>query len=325
MRLPGGVLLALLRENSFVYEPMYACQSRDGGLTWSQPWPTPLIGHRPTLGLTRSGRLLVTYRNVAPDAGTAAWLGDPAGLHGFAVHGLARRPGNPALAAEGLLIRNGEGPDAAVRYALRPVTDPEHARAEIEAEVLVREAGEQGCGLRLGRWWRLTPEALLPNFPQAKPTRLRRGEWNTLRVVMERGECTLSVNGRRRGTYPVEAAAEARAVLFGAVSLEEDNACEAVWRRVSLRIAEPRYGRDYAWDWTPRDGLPDAMSRAQVLELKNARGASFADFGYSGWAELPDGRFFCAYHHAEGDDPDYKPGMVSHVAGTWFTESDFGG
>ena len=98
-----------------------------------------------------------------------------------------------------------------------------------------------------------------------------------------------------------------------------------MWRRVSLRIAEPRYGRDYAWDWTPRDGLPDAMSRAQVLELKNARGASFADFGYSGWAELPDGRFFCAYHHAEGDDPDYKPGMVSHVAGTWFTESDFGG
>lgn len=323
-RLPDGRLLALLRENSFVYEPMYACESRDNGRTWSEPWPTPLIGHRPTLGLTGGGKLLVTYRNVGPDAGTAAWLGGVDELRGFAVHGLAQDPANPRLTAEGLLIKNGCGQGSAVRYALRPITDPEHAHAEIQVQVLVREAGGQGCGLRLGRWWRLFPDKLRPDFPDARPVKLRRGEWNTLRVVMDRGECTLFVNGRRRGTHAVEPTAEARAVLFGAVSTKEDNACEALWRGVSLTIREPRYGRDYQWSWTPLQGLPDEYALARVLELKNARGASFADFGYSGWVELPDGRFFCAYHHAEGDGEGYAPGKTSHVAGTWFEASDFG-
>ena len=54
---------------------MYAVLSEDGGATWTLPRPTPLIGHRPTLGLTRAGNLLVTYRNVGPDPGTAAWSG----------------------------------------------------------------------------------------------------------------------------------------------------------------------------------------------------------------------------------------------------------
>jgi hypothetical protein len=54
---------------------MYAVLSTDGGNTWSLPRPTPLIGHRPSLGLTRTGQLLVTYRNVGPDPGTAACWG----------------------------------------------------------------------------------------------------------------------------------------------------------------------------------------------------------------------------------------------------------
>ncbi|MEF2229898.1 MAG: sialidase family protein, partial [Pseudodesulfovibrio sp.] len=58
LRLPDGSIAALLRENSFVYEPMHLCLSDDEGETWSDPTPTPLIGHRPTLGLTSAGDLL---------------------------------------------------------------------------------------------------------------------------------------------------------------------------------------------------------------------------------------------------------------------------
>ena len=41
VRLPDGRILALLRENSFVYEPMYAVLSADDGNTWSRPGPPP--------------------------------------------------------------------------------------------------------------------------------------------------------------------------------------------------------------------------------------------------------------------------------------------
>jgi hypothetical protein len=47
------------------------------------------------------------------------------------------------------------------------------------------------------------------------------------------------------------------------------------------------------------------------------------DYGYSGWVELPDERFFCAYHHGAGEEPDYREGFSSHVRGTWFSAEDF--
>ena len=96
---------------------------------------------------------------------------------------------------------------------------------------------------------------------------------------------------------------------------------------MSLSISEPRLGRDYAWSWDHTQGLPDAWIDARVLELQNDRQANPADFGYSGWAELPgdnnDGQFFCAYHHGGGEEPGYREGYSSYVAGTWFGEDDF--
>lgn len=108
--LPDGRILALLRENSFVYEPMYAVISADGGETWTLPRPTPLIGHRPTLGLTAAGQLLVTYRNVGPDPGTAAWLGSMEELlSDFAVAGRVPCADHAIITAEGLVIENPAG------------------------------------------------------------------------------------------------------------------------------------------------------------------------------------------------------------------------
>lgn len=337
-------LLALLRENSFVGEPMYCALSEDGGATWGAPVPTPLIGHRPTLGHTRSGKLLVTYRCVGPDPGTKAWLGTLDELcSGFRVHGLHPDENNPKLLREGLLVANEAGPDSPVRYALRPITDPEFATASLQAEVLVREADLNGCGLHLGMWWKLYPDCLVPDCDldnegnQALPVEYEPGVFHTIRVDYEPGLCRLFVDGEPRGAYPVDRmAGDTRPILAGAIARKEQNACVALWRKLSLSIREPNLPggpRAYDWAWDHASGeTPDAWIDARVLELRNDRQASPADFGYSGWVELPGakgktsrkgGHFFCAYHHGGGDQPGYQPGLSAHVAGTWFSENDF--
>lgn len=85
---PDGYLVCFLRENSMRSLPTHQCFSHDGGLHWSQPEPCAFIGHRPVAGVLRSGKVLVTYRDVRlvnPDepkrrganTATMAWLGDP--------------------------------------------------------------------------------------------------------------------------------------------------------------------------------------------------------------------------------------------------------
>lgn len=319
-------LLALMRENSFVGEPMYASVSLDGGANWSAPAPTPLIGHRPTLGWTRSGRLLVTYRDVGADPGTKAWLGSLDELcSDFSVHGLHPQPGSTALTPDGLLVQSEEGPDALVRYFLRPLTDPERARAEFEAEVHVRHADVNGCGIRLGLWWKLYPDCIMPEAEGAGAFAWSPERPHKVRIVFEPGLCRLFVDGEPCGEYPVDPlAGDTRPILVGAVSRKEENACEVLWKSLSLSTWEPGLNREYSWRWDHTQGLPDAWIDARVLELKNDRKASPPDFGYSGWAELDDGEFFCAYHHGGGDEPGYEPGLSAWVMGTRFCENDFG-
>ena len=322
--LPDGRIAALMRENSFVLEPMYLCFSEDRGETWSDPVPTPLIGHRPTMGLTASGELLITYRDVSPDPGTRAWIGSLEELvSGFRVHG-RRNPGNPVLTEDGLRISNPETDDSVVRYGLRPMTDPRSARAVLEAELRVDRAGENGCGLRLGTWWKITPDAIVPDADGATPVPLEPGRFHTLRLEFDDGKITLSVDGESRTQLEMNPdRAEARAILFGAPYPFEDNAVDCTWKRVSLTLDEPRMGRHHDWRWDPRQGMPDDWAARNLLELKNDRMASSPDFGYSGWTELEPGRFFCAFHHGGGREPGYDPLFTSHVRGVRFSRDDF--
>jgi len=322
--LPDGRILALLRENSFVYEPMYACVSEDGGETWTLPRPTPLIGHRPTLGRTGSGRLLVTYRNVGPDRGTAAWLGTPDELlSDFAVAGRLPHPEQARLTDEGLCIDNPAGRDQGARFALRPLTFPQRALAKLTATVRVDAAEKTACGIRFGgAWWRLYPDRL--EVADHAPVPYAPGVFHDIGLSYHRGSLTLAIDGVRRARIRVDARqADTRPILFGTPSSDEENAGRHVWRALSLVTREPRYERHYAWQWSFREGMPDAWSRRRVLELDNDRRAAFGDFGYSGWAELPDGRFFAVYHHGGGEEPDYEPDRSSHIRGVWFSEDDF--
>lgn len=322
--LPGGTIAALLRENSFVFEPMYLCLSNDRGETWSDPISTPLIGHRPTMAYTRSGELLVTYRDVSPDPGTRAWLGSLEELaSGFRVHGQTA-PGNPILTEEGLRVTNPESADEVVRYALQPMTDPRSARVFLEAELRVDMAGENGCGLRLGTWWKITPDAIVADQEDAEPVSIEPGRFHTFRLDYADGQVLLSVDGEPRTRIQVDPdQANTRPVLFGAPYPFEDNAVDCTWRLVWHGQEEPRMVRRSEWRWDFRDGMPDAWAASKVLELKNDRLAALPDFGYSGWTELEDGEFFCAYHHGGGREPGYEAMFTSRVMGTRFRRGDF--
>lgn len=59
----GGKLVCYLRENSGKGRPIYKCISADGGLTWAGPFTTQMdSGHRPVAHLTKSGKVMITYR-----------------------------------------------------------------------------------------------------------------------------------------------------------------------------------------------------------------------------------------------------------------------
>ncbi|BCS90026.1 sialidase family protein [Pseudodesulfovibrio sediminis] len=323
-RLPDGRIVALMRENSFVFEPMYACLSEDNGRTWSSPVPTPLIGHRPTMGRIPDGRLMVTYRNVGPDWGTNAWLGTLDDLlSGYRVHGRAADPTNPTFTPDGMRVHNEEGKLSVVRYALRPLTDPRTATASLEAEVKVDAADTNGCAIRMGVWWRLQPDAIKPDGDESPPIAMTPG-FNTIRLDYAAGRVSLFINGEEQTTIEVDDDhADTRPIIFGAPYPFEENSVDCTWKRVSLNVVEPAYERAYTWQWNAEDGLPDQWVRDHMLELRNDRHAAAPDFGYSGWAMLDDTHFFCAYHHGGGAEEDYEPLHSAHIAGTWFSLNDF--
>lgn len=67
------VVVAYLRENSWMGYDCFKTISRDGGLTWNGVYNVPLPGcHRPTAGLLKDGRILITYRFMQ---GGSGWLG----------------------------------------------------------------------------------------------------------------------------------------------------------------------------------------------------------------------------------------------------------
>ena len=63
IQVPTGEVVCYMRENTNKGRPIYKCISKDGGITWAGPFKTQMdSGHRPVAHLTRSGKVLTTYR-----------------------------------------------------------------------------------------------------------------------------------------------------------------------------------------------------------------------------------------------------------------------
>ncbi len=65
--LPGGEIVAFMRENSVKGYDCIKSISRDGGRTWEGVYPHAIpCCHRPSVGFLRDGRILLTYRHYEP-------------------------------------------------------------------------------------------------------------------------------------------------------------------------------------------------------------------------------------------------------------------
>ena len=74
VELPGGELVCLLRENSFLGLDAFKSVSRDGGATWGPVTAFPLPGcHRPVAGLLDTGEVLITHRFLQGGQGWVGW------------------------------------------------------------------------------------------------------------------------------------------------------------------------------------------------------------------------------------------------------------
>lgn len=328
VRLPGGEILALMRENSFVYEPMYAAISRDDGKSWSDPMPTCLIGHRPSIGITSTGRLLVTYRNCGPDGGTAAWMGTAEELlKDFKVHGRVPSDSSLIFNEDGMRVLCSE-PDDGIRFVLRPFTDPAKTAAEFEAEVRVDQADAEGCAIHFGIWWRIYPDRIMAMSPENEELDsfpLFAGKFNSLKFIWNRGMCTLYLEGEAVYEISIDAAsAEARPIIVGCSSLIGENRCDCTWKRMKLRICDSGRSRDYVWTWHHSWGRPDQWVKDHVLELANDRNAAFGDYGYSGWTEIDSGVYYAVWHHGGSNESSYIKGRSSRIIGATINDSDFG-
>jgi len=77
IQLPGGRLLALMRDNGTRY--LHQCVSDDDGRSWSPPLRLPIEGYPPHLLLLPDGRVLCTYGWRYPDFAIRAVLSDDGG------------------------------------------------------------------------------------------------------------------------------------------------------------------------------------------------------------------------------------------------------
>ena len=128
--LPGGEIFTLLRTSD---SWLYQSRSRNGGLTWDRPAPSPLAGHNTPAALWRlrgSGDVLVVWNNSPPQplalgrGVVGRWLQDVVPAAGFGGH-----PGIP------------------VRLSGRDAGGRRHA-----ARALVPEPAEKNRELRLARF-----------------------------------------------------------------------------------------------------------------------------------------------------------------------------
>lgn len=332
LKLSGGSLACILRENNHMGYPSYHAFSYDQGRSWTKPRPLPFAGDRPFAEEVADGRVLVTYRNQAGNTGTHGWLGDLTRDEGYQVSGV-HYGDETELAPEALHI--GNRPNATTQYLLMP---PESFRSDVILEARVRVSGPPGEPIatmqvgRLGLTLNILSDQIQCDFRRgamapnpARPEVIRvdvihkldMTQYQTLRLQTDHGRMWVAVNGKEviHGVmireWPLEP------TYFGRMPSSRGD----VWfQHVNYRAVnqtEP----EFVWNWHARQGrYPDQYQIDHMLEINPnpPSPGKRADNGYSSWLTLPDGSIYLVDYSNRNDKAP-----AGHLYAAQFRLEDF--
>lgn len=296
-------------------QPSRMIYSTDNGKTWDDKRLSPIYGHRVIVRKLQSGKLLATFRNH--------W-GTPASY--ACVFGADEKlPYQPTsfiwdesrcrLENGAMTIDTKEGRETGVIFALYPAQAPD-SRVEIEAELKIEKADQNGCTISAGCFVRFLPNRVELAERPADGFAIDATRFHKYRIVRENGAIKIFADGELKLDKPTEKL-ETRLVHFGnrlvpgwfgalenPPGLQNEpppkprilqNAALTDWKSVSVKV-ENKNDHSIDWKWTAGEGYPDQFRRSRIVRLD--RNASFAagNSGYSGWTQMKDGTIvICDY------------------------------
>jgi hypothetical protein len=348
--LPGGRLVAYVREDRTDGFPAIKAFSDDSGKTWKvHELPFPMTG-RVCARLLRDGRMMCTFRSCVGRSALWAWIGDVNEATPFLTTAVHLNDSRSVALKDGALhIDNDGGSGQFTRYFLRPPDSPQ-TRIEVEVEVQVVANSGKAATLSVpfvGNF-RLFPDHVeLANAPDIRVD-VTPGAFHTYRVVRDGTNADLYVDGQlklktskgdgslgpqqpwtpaKASTYPLAFGNEAGGRTWFSVSsvlpyhVPPEATGYALWRRVKATLDDPAGGK-FVSSWTAqRDGFPDQYQLDHILEVEAT--SAGCDQGYSGWLELADGRILVVNYTDDGA-PSVKGDSYSipWIRGTFLDPED---
>jgi len=359
--LPGGRWLLFARESGG-FIPGVRSFSNDQGKTWSPLEELPfLIQGRTCAALLRDGRVMLTFRAQSGPAALWAWVGGPdeamrpfvRGIHFNDRASVGLRDGELHIESDGACGQF-------TKYIFRPPDGPE---GRIEVTAVAKVVANQGRAATLsipfiGKF-RLFPDRVEMAHDPSIRAATTPGMFHTYRIVREGSSMALSIDGKESlatdtiesqvcalpwtalkmspylpsfgnedGDSPAAGSSD-RLTEAPQVVLPKDIAPAvtgySVWRSIEIRYDHPRTGRrGISWR-ADRDGFPDQYQLDRLLEVEAT--VSGCDQGYSGFAELDDGRVFVVNYTDDAArwncDASFPPLGVSWIRGTMIQPEDW--
>jgi hypothetical protein len=318
-------------------QPSRRSISKDGGRTWSKPELFPVYAHRAIVGKLANGNMFMSYRNAWGTPGTCVFSFRAEEQFTYQPNSFIWDESVCRLERNRLTIASTEGNTGCCEFTLYPVEDDESA-VEFEAEVMVENAGPEGCLIGAGVYLRLLPERVELADRPSEGFAWERGKYHRLRVLNHGPKVEVFVDGRKR----LEASTKdihTRFVRFGnrvagrrpgngegqrndakrplVAPLYRDNAAVSHWKSIRVHVMNRR---DHAvrWNWTPRQGYPDQFRRDRVLMLEPNGSFSVGNSGYSAWAQTPAGEIVVV-DYTSSNPPLPHPALRSYrLSADWF-------
>ena len=355
--LDDGRLLLYARECRSDGFPGIKALSDDMGKTWKvSELPFPVVG-RTCAGFLKDGRVMLTFREQVGPSGLWAWVGDPLDETPYRAVGVHLNDTQSVGLKDGCLHIDNDGHlGQFTQYHLRP-PDSRQSKIDftVEAKVVANEGRAAMLSVPFVGKFLLFPDRIEVAHDRSLKADVNQDEFHTYRVIRDGNHFQLYVDGRlmieskkadsstapqpwtpySRSVYPLAFGNDSDgsglpksnySISPHAVPTDVDSTVTgySVWRRAKAVLEDPATGkRVISWS-AARDGFPDQYLLDHVIEVDAS--VAGGDQGYSGWAELQDGRIFVVNYTDDATEKWHMKGNItiggSWIRGTWLLPSD---